>query len=167
LKFPAIRLFAAAVLLAAAAAHAQLPTDSQPWKDRCNLLASASAAIGSGHVPPMLNRVTRGVPSHGFLVLAVDRAQQGQHYVACTLYYLAAVADRAGNGGTPIPAQAFDEAIIGGSELKLAHHRHLNMTEHEKRIKFKVEELTGKPLSLTPDQTQAVIDASSTMPITM
>jgi hypothetical protein len=167
LKLFAFRLLAAAVLLTAAAAHAQLPTDSQPWKDRCNLMSSEAAAIRTGRVPTMFTSATRGVPSHSFLVLAVNRAQNGQHYLACTLYYMAAVADRAGNGSAPNAEQAFDEAIIGGSELKLAHHRHLNMTEHEKRIKFKVEEMTGAPLSLTPDQTQAAVDAASTMPLTM
>ena len=138
------------------------------WKDRCNLLASFSTQIQNGQISPSLAAMTRGVPARGYFVLAVDRAQAKQHYVACTMYYLAAIADREGNGGAkPDPLTSTKYAVIGGSELKLAHGRHLNMHEHMVRVKMKMDEATGQPLTLTPPQTTAVLDASTTMPITL
>jgi hypothetical protein len=162
------RMAAVALLLSAASAiHAQLPVNDQVWKDRCNLLAASSNSIQTGKLSEMFLTATRGVPSRGFLVLAVNRAQAGQHYVACTMYYLAAVAARAGNGGKPDLVAATNDAIVAHSEWKLARHHHLNMQEHMKRVEMKVEEITGQPLSLTPVETSAVLDASSTMPITL
>jgi len=156
------------VLGATAAISAQLPEDSQVWKDRCNLLAASSAAIQNGSTPASLLAATRGVTTRGFFVLAVNRAQAGDHYVACTMYYLAAIAERSGNGGAkPDPLAVTNDAIVGGSELKLAHHQHLRMKEHEVRIKLKVEEMTGQPLTLTPPETTAVLEAATTTPITL
>jgi hypothetical protein len=138
------------------------------WKDRCNLLANYSTQIQNGQISPALASMTRGVPARGYLVLAVDRAQAKQHYVACTMYYLAAIAERQGNGGVQAdPLTSTKYAVIGGSELKLARGRHLNMHEHMVRVKMKMDEATGQPLTLTPPQTTAVLDASTTMPITL
>ncbi len=147
--------------------HAQLPVNDVAWKDRCELLAASANSIQSATPPAALVSLTHGVPAHGFFVLAVDRAQAGQHFVACTMYFLAALADRAGNGGMRDPLMAANYATIGGSEDKLAHGHHLNMHEHVIRVKMKVEEMTGKPLSLTPPETSAVLDASTTMPVSL
>jgi len=163
------RIASLAILFGAAAAiSAQLPIDTQVWKDRCNLLAASSSAIQTGATPAPLLAATRGVPARGFFILAVNRAQAGDHYVACTMYYLAAISERQGNGGFKSdPLAVTNDAIVGGSELKLAHHQHLRMKEHEVRIKLKVEEITGKPLVLTPPETSAVLDAAGTTPITV
>ena len=153
------------LLTVAGAVLAQLPMNNDAGKARCNVLAAAQKAIDAGIVPGPLVAATRGVPGRDFFVLAVDRAQAKQHYVACTMYFLAAIADRAGNGGHQDATQASNEAIVGGSELKLARGFHLKMAEHATRIKMKVEEMTGQPLSLTPPQTSAVLNAATTMPI--
>ena len=162
-------LVLALLLSASAAMRAQLPVNDLAWKDRCELLAASANAIQSATPPAALASLMHGVPARGFFVLAVDRAQAGQHFVACTMYYLAALADRAGNGGMrdPNPLMAVNYATIGGSEDKLAHGHHLNMHEHVTRVKMKVEEMTGKPLSLTPPETTAVLDASTTMPVSL
>ena len=162
------RIVACMIALGAfTALHAQLPVNNNVWKDRCNLLAASAGSIQSSTPPAALVAITRGVPARGFLVLGVDRAQAGQHYVACTMYYLAAIAERAGNGVTPNPIAATNDAIVAGSEFKLARGHHLNMHEHVTRVKMKVEEITGQPLSLTPPETTAVLDASSTMPVSL
>jgi hypothetical protein len=166
-----LKLFALCLLAApfiAFAAQAQLPTDSTTYANRCAQFAGNSGQIEAGNIAPKFISVTRGVPSHSFFVLAVDRAQHGQHDVACVMYYMAAIADSRGNGASSNALQSREEAIIGRSESKLAHHHHLDALEHEKRVKYKVEEMTGsKALSLPPDQTQAAIDAASTMPLSM
>jgi hypothetical protein len=155
------------LLSVSAALHAQLPTDSNAWKSRCNLLQANSAKIVDGTAPATLVSATRGVPGYDYFVLAVNRAQAGQHYAACTMYYLAAIAEHAGNGGKTDTVASSNYAVVGGSEWKLAQHHHLRMHEHVVRVKLKVEELTGKPLSLTPPQTSAVLDAASTTPIAL
>jgi len=156
------------VVSAASAASAQLPANSDVWKDRCNLLASSSNAIQSGTTPAELVAATRGVTSRGFLVLAINRAQAGQHYVACTMYYLAAISERAGNGGVkPNLIAAGNDAIVAGSELKLARGQHLRMKEHTTRIAMRMHEMTGQPLTLTPPETSAVLDAATTTPVVL
>jgi len=162
------RAFAAILLFAAVATlHAQLPNDNEAWKSRCNLLTAQSTAIQNGATPALLIAATRGVPANDFFVLAVNRAQAGQHFTACTMYFLAAVAARSGNGAKPDPISATNDAIVGGSEQKLANRHHLRMKEHLKRVELKVEEITGKPLTLTPDQTSAALQAAGTMPLSL
>jgi len=163
------RAFAAILLFAIVASlHAQLPNDNEAWKSRCNLLTSQSAIIQSGNLPAPLISATHGVPADDFFVLAVNRAQAGQHSTACTMYFLAAIAERVGNGARPDPLTAANYAIIGGSEWKLARHQHLRMKEHVTRVKLKVEEITGKEsLTLTPDQTMAALTAAGTMPLSL
>jgi len=148
-------------------AHAQLPQNNEAWKTRCNLLAASASAIENGNPPAVLLRATRGLSSHPFYVLAVDRAQADQHYVACTLFYMAAIAARAGNGGKPDPSAASDYAVLASAELKDTRGESLTMTERFKRIEIKASALTGKSLTSTPTETSAVIDASTTMPLTL
>jgi len=163
---PSRRILSLTILLGVAtAASAQLPVNSEVWKERCNLLASSSAAIQNGKMPAELAAATRGVTARGFIVLAVNRAQAGQHYVACTMYYLAAISERAGKGADLTAAG--DDAIVAGSELKLAQGQHLRMKEHTTRIAMKMHEMTGKPLILTPPETSAVLEAATTAPVTL
>jgi hypothetical protein len=166
-RHPYAKLCLVVLVGGAAFCHAQLPTNSGVWKDRCNLLASNSGAIQNGQIPPALAAMTHGVAARGYFVLAVDRAQAKQHYVACTMYYLAAIAERQGNGAKPDLLASTNDAVVGGSELKLARGHHLNMHEHVTRVRMKVEEMRGQPLALSPPQTTAVLDASTTMPISL
>jgi hypothetical protein len=164
-----IRRFAALLLVfgVSTALHAQLPQNNEAWKSRCNLLASSASAIQSGKPPAVLVAATHGVNSHPFYVLAVDRAQADQHYVACTLYYMAAISAYAGNGGKADPSAASDYVLLASAEAKEARGESLTMSERFKRLQVKASGLTGKPLTSTPAETSAVIEASTTMPLTL
>ncbi len=155
------------VLGASAALHAQLPQNNEVWKTRCSLLAASAGAIQNGHPPAALVAATHGVNSHPYYVLAVDRSQADQHYVACALFYMAAISARMGNGGKVDPSAADDYVVLAGAELKDAHGESLTMSERFKRFQIKASALSGKSLSSTPAETSAVIDASTTMPLTL
>jgi hypothetical protein len=165
---PSILRFLAALLFATgltAAAHAQLPSNNEVWKSRCNLLASQSSAIDAGNLSPALITSTRGVSSHSFLVLAVNRSDADQHYVSCVMYYMAAVAARNGNAGAKDATAASDYAVLAGAERKDATQQSLTMSERMKRIKFKATNLSG--LSSSPTETTAALTASTTMPLSL
>ena len=157
----------ALLLGASTALHAQLPQNNEVWKTRCNLLAASANAIQNGNPPSVLVAATRGVSSHPYYVLAVDRSQADQHYVACTLFYMAAISARAGNGGKADPSAADDYAILAGAEVKDARGESLTMSERFKRLEIKASALSGKSLTSTPTETTAVIDASTTMPLSL
>lgn len=162
--------FSAVLLLAfgiSAAMHAQLPQNNDTWKTRCNLLAASASSIQSGHPPAVLVAATRGVPSHSFFVLAVNRSEEDQHYVSCTLYYMAAISARMGNGGKPDLDAANDFLVLAGAEVKDARGQSITMAEYFKRLKIKAAGLTGKSLTLTPAETEAAITASTTMPLSL
>jgi len=150
-----------------AALHAQLPQNNEVWKTRCNLLASSASAIQNGHPPVVLATATRGVSSHPYYVLAVDRSQADQHYVACTMFYMAAISAKMGNGGKADPSAADDYLVLAGAELKDARGESLTMSERFKRFQIKASALSGKSLTSTPAETSAVIDASTTMPLSL
>jgi hypothetical protein len=147
-------------------AAAQLPVDNGVWRDRCNLLASQSHATLSGATPALLITATRGIPADKFYAMAVNRAQAGDHYVACTMYSLAAISARAGNGGTHDYTTANNDVILAAAELRLAHHQHLLMAQHLKRVEMKIDAL-GTTLSLNANESGQVIAAASTTPITL
>ncbi len=76
--------------------HAAVAAEHDAWKTRCNLLAASASSIQNGTPPSVLSAATRGVASRPYYVLAVNRAENDQHFVACTLYYMAAIAARQG-----------------------------------------------------------------------
>jgi len=164
-----IRITAAlATLLGMAATlHAQLPVNNDTWKTRCGVLASSAQAIDNGSTPAALVSATRGISGRPFYVLGVNRAEAEQHYVACTMYYLAAISARTGNGGKADPDAASNYTILAGSELKLARGQSLTLSETFKRIQMKVSGITGTTLTLTPNETSAAIDAATTMPLSV
>jgi hypothetical protein len=147
--------------------RAQLPQNNDTWKTRCDLLAASANAIENGHPPAVLVAATRGVSSHSFFVLAVNRSQEEQHYVSCALYYMAAIAAREGNGGKTDLDAANDYLVLAGAEVKSAHGQSLTMAEYFKQLKIKASGLTGQSLTSTPAQTEAAIVASSTMPLSL
>ena len=151
-----------------AALHAQqLPVNNDTWKTRCSVLASAAPAIVNGSTPSALVSATRGVAGRPFYVLAVNRAEAEQHYVACTMYYLAAISARTGNGGKVDADAANDYTVLAGSELKLAKGQSLSFSETFKRLQIKVSGLTGTTMTLTPNETSAAIEAATTMPLSV
>jgi hypothetical protein len=155
----------ALVLGASAALHAQLPVNNDMWKTRCNVLATSAPTIDAGSTPAPLVSATRGIKANDFFVVAVNRADADQHYVACAMYYLAAISARTGNGGKADASAASTYATLASAELKQAKGESLSMGEYMKRVQMKFNALTGTPLTLTPAQTSAVIDAAGTMPL--
>lgn len=153
---------AALVLLAgsAAAFAASLPVDNPVYKMRCDLLSSVDRDIAHGTTPASLAAATRGLPGQKFSVLAIDRGQANNHAVACTAFYLGAIADR-GNAGE---ADAF--ITLAQFEAKLAHGQELSFTERMKRDMIKSRWI-GHDLSLNAAESTALITAISTTPIAL
>jgi hypothetical protein len=145
--------------------HGQIPKDNEVWKMRCNLLASQDQAIQNGTVPAPLVAATRGVPGAKFNTFGFDRSGMNQHYVACTMFYLAAIADRAGNGGKVDASASHDALVLAELDVKDAHGQDLTFSEKFKRTSGKATELTTP--SLTSAELMAVIDAASTMPLSL
>jgi len=155
------------LLLSAAALHAQLPVNNDAWKTRCNLLAASAKAIEDGTAPPLLVAATHGVAGKPFYVLALNRSQANQHYVACTLYYLAAISERAGNGGKSDPSTASDDATLASAEAKEARGDSPSFYESWKRFTMKFTGLSGTTLTVTAAESSAVLNAATTMPLSL
>jgi hypothetical protein len=146
-----------------AASMAQLPTDNDGWKARCNTLGAADGAIQGGTISPSLVSATRGVDGAKFMTFGWDRAAAGEHNVACTMFYMAAIAGRVGNGGKQNFEEAHNAQMMGLAEYKLAHRQKLTMREHFKRSETKSSQLAAKPL--TAGDSDAVLRAATTMPV--
>lgn len=162
---PGLRIAAAAMalLLGSAAAHAQLPTDNDAWRARCNTLRVAEAQSQSGKLSPELVAATRGVAGSKFLAFAFDRGSSGEHNVACVMYLMAAIADRNGNGGKVDVSAAQDAELLAGVELKEMKGEKLTFSERVKVMETKVGQLASS--ALTPKDADAVLVAASTVPI--
>jgi hypothetical protein len=152
---------AAAALALATAAHAQYPKDNAVYKMRCDLLASQDAAIQTGTIPAILLPTTKGIPAAQIVTFAVDREKDSDHQVACVLFYMAAIASRAAN-------QSDDAKTYG----LFAHTEFVKSTGGspsfgEKMTRAKVEAAEIRKPALTSAQLTAILDALSTMPISL
>jgi hypothetical protein len=161
-----LRRFAIALILfsAAAALHAQLPVDNLAWRDRCKLLTSLDKTIQSGAIPQSLVSATRKVAGQKFITFAFDRAQNGEHNVACTLFYMGEIAIRAGNGGTDAITTRHAPLLAQG-EAKVAAGKPLTTGDKMKRSSMKMHQ--ARVPALTSADLQAVIDAADTLPISL
>jgi len=161
-----LRHFAIASILfsAAAALHAQVPVDNVAWKDRCKLLTALDKTIQSGTIPQALVSATRKVAGQKFITFAFDRAQSGEHTVACTLFYMGEIAIRAGNGGTDAITTKH-AALLAQDEAKVAAGQTLTTSEKMKRSSMKLHQ--ARVPALTSADLQAVVDAADTMPISL
>lgn len=153
-------------LTAATSLRAQLPIDSNVWKERCTLLSNNADKIQNGTAPAVMVSATRGIPGPEFYTMAVNRAEDQDHYVACTFYYMAALAERNGNGGKRDDKIVQADAILAASELRMAQHQHLTMAQHVKRFEMKATTLAST-LTLDQQQSHAVLVAGTTFPITL
>lgn len=129
-------------------AFAQEPTDSDVWKSRCLSLGAHADAIDKGSAPPELLQSTHGIPGAKFAAVGYERGNAGQHYIACTLYYTAALAEHMGNGGKVDPGRAHTDVVLAGAEAKRAAGLPLTFKEKMDRASGKLIP-TGKN-SLTP-----------------
>ncbi len=150
------------VISMGAVAHAQLPEDNLVWKGRCNRLAALDAQLQQGKVTPALVALTHGVAGVDFTTVAFNRSSAGDHYVACTMFYLASIAETAGNGGSPRPHPARNRAILGQEEYRKAHHRKTTVTEELKRAEVEAGQISAP--TPTTGQVGKVIEAADTMP---
>ena len=159
------RLSTVAVLLGGAALNAQIPKDNDVWKMRCNVLASAEQGIEAGKIPAPLLTATRGVPASKFITFALDRSGMGEHNVSCAMFYMAAIANRLGNGGKVDPSAAHDATVLANAEIKVAHGQSLSFSDKIKQTTARANELLTP--SLTAAELTAVIQAASTMPLSL
>jgi len=141
----------------AARAHAQEPVDNDVWKSRCLQLSSHSDAIDKGSAPPELLQATHGVPGAKFAAVGSERSNAGQHYIACTMYYTAAMAEHMGNGGKIDPGRAHSDIVLGGTEAKRAAGLPLSFKEKMDHYSGKMNP-AGKG-NLTPNDLAAVYAA--------
>jgi hypothetical protein len=162
-RSPRLILALPVVLLFVSFVHAQEPLDSDAWKSRCLALSTAADAIDKGSATPELLSTTKGIAGAKFAAVAHERAGAGQHYIACTLYYTAAMAERMGNGGKIDPARSHSDVFLGGIELKHATGEPLTFKEKMEAASGKV---TGsvKSSQLSPVEVSAVFAAFSNAP---
>lgn len=138
-------------------AHAQEPTDSDVWKSRCLSLGAHADAIDKGSAPPEMLQTTHGIPGAKFAAVGYERGNAGQHYIACTMYYTAALAEHMGNGGKIDPGRAHTDIVLAGAEAKRAAGLPLSFKEKMDRASGKLIP-TGKN-GLTPADLGAVYAA--------
>jgi hypothetical protein len=138
-------------------AYAQEPTDNDLWKSRCTTLAASARAIDEGSAPPALLQTTKGIPGAKFAAVAHERGSAGQHYIACTLYYTAAIASYQGNGGKVDPSKAHTFAAQAAIELKQATGQPLTFKEKMGHTSHDMKTYTSG--SLTPADIGAVFGA--------
>jgi hypothetical protein len=156
------------VVLAASttALHAQYPTDNAAWKARCTLLAASDDAIENGTVPAAFIPRIKSIPALHFTTFAFDRSRTNEHYVACTLFYMAAIGERIGSGGVPASqSTARDRAILAQAEIHLAHKESVTMVQHLKRATAEAGQVIAP--ALTAPQLEAVIAAADTLPLSI
>ncbi len=138
-------------------AFAQEPTDSDAWKSRCLSLGAHADAIDKGSAPPELLQSTHGIPGAKFAAVGYERGNAGQHYIACTMYYTAALAEHMGNGGKVDPGRAHTDVVLAGAEAKRATGLPLTFKEKMDRASGKLIP-TGKN-GLTPADLSTVYSA--------
>jgi len=144
-------------------ARAQEPIDNETWKARCLQLSASSADIDRGSASPQLLQTTRGIPGAKFEAVAHERAAAGQHYIACTLYFTAAMAERMGNGGKINTSKAHSDVGVAEVELKRATGQPLSFAEKMSGTSGKLTS-SVKPGSLSPADVAAVFGAFADSP---
>jgi hypothetical protein len=143
-------------------AFAQEPLDNETWKQRCTTLNANAAAIDKGAAPPALLQTPKGVAGAKFAAVAHERGNSGQHYVACTLYYTAAIAEYAGTGGKVEPSKAHAYANLAAIELKRATGQPLTFKEKMDSSGHDMKAITSG--TLTPSDIGAVFGVFSDNP---
>lgn len=151
---------AAALLVSASsvAAHAQMPADNDTWKARCSVLAAQAADLN--HITPSVAALTKGVSGSKFQTFGFDRQAAGQHQVACTMFYLAAIANQAGNNASA----AKDAQLLANLEVKATRGQEPSFTENLTRTKVKAIEITHPALTLSDEE--KIVLAATTIPFT-
>lgn len=147
---------------AALPAHSQMPTDNDAWKHRCEVLRDADPN-GRGTVPAWLTKAPGTVPGPRWTTFGWDRSRANQPYVACTFFYLGAIADHNRNKGHADHVHAHESAVMGRIEDKLA--RHEDVTTREKLTRTHAEAAEIPKPALTIPEEEAMVTAATTMPL--
>jgi len=164
-----MKLFASTFLslsllfLMVSTARAQEQTDSDVWRSRCVALNAAADSIDKGFPPQALLGTTKGIAGAKFAAVAHERGLAGQHYIACTLYYTAAMAERLGNDGKIDLSKAHSYVFLGGIELKRSTGQSLSFKEKTELTSGKVTG-SSKAGTLSPVETAAVFAAFTDAP---
>jgi hypothetical protein len=155
----------AAFLLMAggAAARAQMPTDNDAWKARCDTLRNADPT-GRGNVPAWLRQAPKGIPGPQFTTFGWDRLRATQPYVACTFFYLGAIADHNAPRTHANHVHAHESAVMGRIAAQTGHHQQVSVREGLTRAHAEAAEIPKPPLTIPEEE--AIVAAASTMPLT-
>jgi hypothetical protein len=147
--------FGFAIGVASVSMVAQEPADDPGWQQRCSTLDASMMAIDKGSAPAELLAMTTGVAGEKFAAVARERSAAGQHYVACTLFFTAAMAERQGNNGKVSTARAHSDVVLGFAEMKLGQGKSLGFAEKMMRTEEKVMALADP--AITPADLMAVL----------
>ncbi|MES2392980.1 MAG: hypothetical protein V4555_15145 [Acidobacteriota bacterium] len=140
---------------------AQEPMDDPGWQQRCSTLDASMMAIDKGAAPPELLATTAGIPGEKFAAIARERSAASQHWVACTLFFTAAMAERQGNGGKVNTARAHSDVVLGFGEMKLGQGKSLGFAAKMMRAEESV--MAFKDPAITPADLAAVLGAFGAM----
>lgn len=144
-------------------AAAQMPTDNDTWKKRCEVLRDADPNA-RGTVPDWLAKAPgTAVPGPRFTTFGWDRARAGQHYVACTFFYLGAIADHNHSNKHADRVHAHESAVMGRLEDKAARHEPGTSREGLTAARAKAAEIP-KPALTVPEE-EGIVQAATTMPL--
>lgn len=160
-----IRLFAFAMLLpvlGAVVARAQMPMDNDAWQQRCDVLRNADPSA-RGIVPAWLRHAPQNVPGPAYTTFGWDRLRAHQLYVACTFFYLGAIADHNGPRTHADHVHAHESATMGRIASQLAHHQRVSVREGLTRAHAEAAEIPKPPLTVAEEE--AIVAAASTMPL--
>lgn len=161
-----IRLFVFAMLLpvmGASVVRAQMPMDNDAWQQRCDVLRNADPSA-RGTVPTWLREAPKGVPGPQFTTFGWDRLRARQPYVACTFFYLGAIADHNGPKNHADRVHAHESATMGRIAAQMAHHQPVSVREKMTRAHAEAAEIPKPPL--TEAEEEAIVAAASTVPLT-
>ena len=130
------------------------------------MLSGLAAQIEAGKAPATLVTATHSLPSIQFATFGFDRSRATNHNVACAMFFMAAIAERAGNGtGGGNPRTAHNLLVVAQSEVMLAQGHKPTMKQHVKRGEEEAKQVSAKPL--TGEESAAIINAVGTLPLKM
>jgi hypothetical protein len=118
---------------------------------------------GRGVVPAWLRAAPKDVPGPEYTTFGWDRLRAKQPYVACTFFYLGAIADHNHGNGHADHVHAHESAVMGRIASKTAHHQEPTTREAMTRVHAEAAEIP-KP-ALTVAQEEAIVAAASVMPL--
>jgi hypothetical protein len=143
------------------AVYAQMPTDNDTWKLRCNLLHDNVSRLGVA--PPWLTSTPQQVAGPRYTTFGWDRDHAAQPAVACVLFYLGAIADHNAPVNHADHIHSIESSTMGLVEWQTLHGQKITDRQKITRVHAKAAEIP-KPALTVPEE-EAIVAASSTMPL--